>query len=202
MYPAVTAAPGAAHRLHLRRGARRTEPHGRLSAVVLRLRAAGARAAHRACRARGRPGAPVYGPGDGGRARLHPRVRAPVERRADALARDALREHRPDRGIEGQVARGPRSAHRCGNCESFEVAAARRGEPRPAAAAARAGPLQRRAGGTRIRRRVAAAGRQRATRGGGARGPVRAAARPLAPRNRIPDADCRRASPSVRCSPA
>ena len=61
---AIGGAPGAAHRVPVRRRAGRTQPHRGVPAVVLRVRAAGAGAADRARRARRRPGAPVHGAGD------------------------------------------------------------------------------------------------------------------------------------------
>ena len=115
---------------------------------------------------------------------LRPRVRAPAERRADAIARDALREHRPDRRAEGasrarRTRRAPR-AETANRGKSQLLAAASHDLRQPlhalglyiAALAARAAtpswrPLVAQRAGRRRR-----AGR-----------PVRAAARPVAPRS-------------------
>ena len=110
--PGVALAPGAAHRLPVRRGPGRAQPHRRLQAVVLRLRAPRAGAADRARGLRGRPGAPVHRAGDGRRAGVRAGVRASGERRADPIAGDALRERRPHRRAQGADARRARRARR------------------------------------------------------------------------------------------
>ena len=69
-------------------------------------------AAHRAGGARRRRGAPLHGPRDERGGRVRARVRRPVERPDDALARDALRERRPHRRAQGAVARRARGTRR------------------------------------------------------------------------------------------
>ncbi len=111
-------------------------------------------AADRARRDRGRPGAPLHGAGAGRRARLRAGVRAPAQRRADAVARDALRERRPHRRAEGADRGRARGTRRRRDRESREEPVPRRGEPRSAPAAARDGTVRRgaRRAGARARR--------------------------------------------------
>ena len=108
---AVARAPGAPDRMHLRRGARRTQRDRGLSPGVLRLRAPRPAPAHRAGGVRRRPGALVHRARDERRARFHSRLRPPAQRVAHPLARDALRKPRPHRGAQGKVARRARGAH-------------------------------------------------------------------------------------------
>ena len=126
-----------------------------LQAVVLRLRAAGAGAADRARRGRGRSVHFYHRRGDAGRARVHSGFRAQPQRPDDAVADDTLRERRPDRRAHARDRCGrPRARHRRSR-QSRQDPVPRRGQPRPAPAAARARPVRRRAGGAsrEIRRR-------------------------------------------------
>ncbi len=176
----VAGLPGALHRLPVQRHPRGIEPHRGLSAVVLRVRPRVARAAHRARRDRGGSGAPVHGAGAGRRPGLRPGLRAPAERRADAIAGDALREHRPHRRAQGADRGGAGGAHRCREGEPRKEPVPGRGEPRPASAPARDGTVRGRACRAGARPRRQAARRQHPRVGGSARRTLRAASRPVA----------------------
>ena len=187
----VAAVPGAVHRLPVQRHPRRTQPHRGLPAVVLRIRAGGARAADRARRDRRRSGASLHRAGAGRRARFRARLRTPGQRRADAVARDALREPRPDRRAQGADRSGAGGARRRRDSEPRQEPVSRGGEPRPAPAAARDGTVRRGARREGARSRRQAARREHPRVGRGARGAVRAAPRPVA-------AGSRRAAPGAR----
>ena len=123
---AIGGPPGAADRVRIRRRVGRTQPHGSVPALVLRVRAAGAGSADRARRAGRRPGPPVYGAGDDGRAGVHPRLRAPVERCAHPIAGNAVRKHRPHRGAKGKsrAAHDARTAAEAANRAKSQLLAA------------------------------------------------------------------------------
>ncbi len=184
----IDGARGAADRVPLRRHPGRSQPHRGLQAVVLRLRAAGARATHRACSDAGGYRACVHGDRDGRGARVRARLRSSPQRRAHPFARDALRKRGPDRRAAGADPQRPGRAGRGGDGEPREEPVPRRRQPRPAPAAACDGPVRRGTGRPRTRAGVEAAGGQHSRIRGGARKPVRATPRPVASR-------CRRSHP-------
>ena len=123
------------------------QSHLGLQAGVLWFRPAGAVAADRARRRRGRSTAFLYRRGHAGRARLHSGFRTQPQQPDDAVADDTLRERRPDRRAHARDRCGRSRARHRRSRQSRQDAVPRRGEPRPAPAVARDGPVRRRAGG-------------------------------------------------------
>ena len=190
--PGLAGPRGAAHRLPVRRRDRRPQSHGRLQAVVLRLRAAGAAAADRARRVGSRHGAPVHRDRDDGGARVPAGLRPPPERRAHPFARDPPRERRPHRRIAGADPRRARRARHRRDREPRQEPVPRGRQPRPAPAAACDGPVRRGARHQGARAGTEAARQQHPRVGGCARSAVRAAPRPVASRRRRPRPGARR----------
>ena len=119
------------------------------------------------------------------------------QRRADPLARDALRKRRPHPRAHGADGGGARRARRRRDREPRQEPVSRRREPRPAPAAARDGPLRRGARRQGARPGRDAAGREHPRVGRSARASLRATARPVAARCRSAAAGAGRRRPAT-----